>query len=175
MKYMPIIVQQDATIYSLFISVNRSTYCGWYLRPSSGSHVTVSTALGISTTVTATFRERDWTETGTSSRPVTLVTRTRWNRNDSTSSWSPAGRIIGALYHTLYKHSLALLRRGEIIARNMLSWLKLLIKLLLLHLVDCLYCYILCFSPAKTLIFVDMPELIWTPSNYYELRLTHWA
>jgi len=30
---------------------------------------------------------------------------------------------------------------GEIIARNMLSWLKLLIKLLLLHLVGCLhYC-----------------------------------
>jgi len=28
---------------------------------------------------------------------------------------------------------------GEIIARNMLNWLKLLIKLLLLHLVGCLY------------------------------------
>jgi len=30
---------------------------------------------------------------------------------------------------------------GEIIARNMLIWLKLLIKLLLLHLVGCLYYY----------------------------------
>jgi len=31
---------------------------------------------------------------------------------------------------------------GEIITRNMLSWLKLLIKLSLLHLVGCLYYYI---------------------------------
>ena len=31
------------------------------------------------------------------------------------------------------------MRMGEIIAWNVLSWLKLLIKLLLLHLVDCLY------------------------------------
>jgi len=41
------------------------------------------------------------------------------------------------------KHSLVLLRMGEIIARNMLSWLKLLIKLLLLHVVGCLYHYVL--------------------------------
>jgi len=60
-KYMPIIVQQDATIYSLFMPVNRSTRFGWYLYPSSGAHVTVSTASGISKTVTATCRERDWT------------------------------------------------------------------------------------------------------------------
>ena len=45
-KYMPIIVQQDATIYSLFISVNRSTCFGWYLQPSSEAHVAVSTASG---------------------------------------------------------------------------------------------------------------------------------
>ena len=94
----------------------------------------------------------------------------------STSSWSPAGNIVGTLYHELKtqscapedgrnyrpkhvelieivkfhysghrqatssvhyttscKHSLVLLRMGEIIARNMLSWLKLLIKLSLLH------------------------------------------
>ena len=61
---MPTIVQQDATIYSLFISVNRSTYFGWYLHPSSGAHVTVSTASGISKTETATCRVRDWTGTG---------------------------------------------------------------------------------------------------------------
>ena len=41
MKYMPIIVPQDAIIYSLFISVNRSTCFGWYLHPSSGAHVSV--------------------------------------------------------------------------------------------------------------------------------------
>jgi len=51
-QYMPIIVQHDATIYSLFISVHRSTYFGWYLQPSSGAHVTVSTASG-------TCRERE--------------------------------------------------------------------------------------------------------------------
>jgi len=43
------------------------------------------------------------------------------------------------LYTTSCKDSLVLLRMGEIIARNMLSWLKLLIKLLLLHIVGCLY------------------------------------
>jgi len=60
---MPIIVQQDATTYSLFISVNRFTCFGWYLHASSGAHVTVSTAYGISKTVTATCHERDWTGT----------------------------------------------------------------------------------------------------------------
>jgi len=62
-KYMPVIVQQDATIYSLFVSVNRSTYFGWYVHPSSGAHVTLSTASGIGKIVTATCRESDWTET----------------------------------------------------------------------------------------------------------------
>jgi len=40
-------------------------------------------------------------------------------------------------YTTSCKHSLVLLRMGEIIARNMLNWLKLLIKLSLWHLVGC--------------------------------------
>jgi len=40
------------------------------------------------------------------------------------------------------KPSLELLKMGEILARNMLSWLKFLIKLSLLHLVGCLYYYI---------------------------------
>jgi hypothetical protein len=48
--------QHDATIYSLFMSVNCSTCFGWYLHPSSGAHITVSTASGISVTVTATCR-----------------------------------------------------------------------------------------------------------------------
>jgi len=51
---MPIIVQQDATIYGLFISVNRSTCFGWCLHSSSGAHITVSTVSGINETVTAT-------------------------------------------------------------------------------------------------------------------------
>jgi hypothetical protein len=37
-KYFPICIQQDATLHSLFISGNSSTYFGWYLHPSSGAH-----------------------------------------------------------------------------------------------------------------------------------------
>ena len=51
------------------------------------------------------------------------------------------------LYTTSCKYCLVLLRMGEIIPRNMLSWLKLLIKLLLLHLVGCLY---YCINDART-------------------------
>ena len=50
----PIIVQKDATILSLFISVNRSTYFSWYLHLSSEAHVTISTA---SPVVNVTGRE----------------------------------------------------------------------------------------------------------------------
>ena len=57
---MPIIIQQDATIYSLFISVNSSTCFRWCLHPSSGAHVTVSTASGISQTVTAVMNVTGW-------------------------------------------------------------------------------------------------------------------
>jgi len=57
MKYMLKIVQQDTTIYNLFISVNRSTCFGLYLHQS---HVTVFTASGIIETITATCHERDW-------------------------------------------------------------------------------------------------------------------
>ena len=49
-----------ATIYCLFISANCSTCFGWYLHPSSGAHITVSTVSGIIETVTATYPERDW-------------------------------------------------------------------------------------------------------------------
>jgi hypothetical protein len=52
-KYIPIYIQQDATLHSLFISGNCSTCFGWYLRPSSGAQTTVSTASGICHTVIA--------------------------------------------------------------------------------------------------------------------------
>jgi len=58
-EYVAIIIQQDAAICSLFISVNCSTYFGWYLHPSSGAQVTVSTVSGINETVTATCLQRD--------------------------------------------------------------------------------------------------------------------
>jgi len=59
--FVSIIIQQDATIYSLFISANCCTCFGWYLHPSSGGHITVSTVSGIAETVIVTCRERDWT------------------------------------------------------------------------------------------------------------------
>jgi len=53
-KYIPIYIQQDATLHSLFISGNCSTCFGWYHHPPSGAHTTVSTASGTCQTVTAT-------------------------------------------------------------------------------------------------------------------------
>ena len=50
------------------------------------------------------------------------------------------------LYTTSCEHSVVLLRMGEIIARNMFSCLKFLIKILYLHLVGCLY---YCISDAR--------------------------
>jgi hypothetical protein len=53
---IPIYIQQDATLNSLFISRNCSTCFGWYFHPSSEAHTTVSTASGMCQTVTATCR-----------------------------------------------------------------------------------------------------------------------
>ena len=55
-KYILIYIQQDATLNSLFISGNCCTCFGWYLRPSSGAHTTISTASGTCQTVIATCR-----------------------------------------------------------------------------------------------------------------------
>jgi hypothetical protein len=60
LKYISITVQQDANIYSLFVSLNCSTYFGWYLHPSSGAHTTVSTASGTSQTVAVVCAPDDW-------------------------------------------------------------------------------------------------------------------
>jgi len=65
-KYIPIYIQQDATLHGLFISGNRSTCFGWYPHPSSEAHTTVSTASGICHTVTATCRYRGRDGTGLS-------------------------------------------------------------------------------------------------------------
>jgi len=62
------------------------------------------------------------------------------------------------LYTTSCKHSLALLRMSGIIARDMLSWLKLLIKFLLFYLVGCLYNYI---SDARS----HKRQIYWTYSD----------
>jgi hypothetical protein len=54
-KYIPIYIQQNATLHSLFISGNCSKYFGWYFHPSSGAHTTVSTTSGIFRTFTANW------------------------------------------------------------------------------------------------------------------------
>ena len=56
-------VQQNGTIYSLFISANCSTCFGWCLHLSSVAHYAVSTVSGSTEAVTATYRERGWMET----------------------------------------------------------------------------------------------------------------
>jgi hypothetical protein len=53
---IPIYIQQDATLHSLFISGNCSTCFGWYHHPSSGAQKSVYAASGIYHTVTAIFR-----------------------------------------------------------------------------------------------------------------------
>ena len=46
-SFIPIYIQQVATLHSLFISGNCSTCFGWYFHPLSGAHATVSTASSI--------------------------------------------------------------------------------------------------------------------------------
>ena len=58
LQRIPIYIQQDATLHSLFISGNCCTCFGWYLHPSSGAHTTVSTASGICHPVTGICRYR---------------------------------------------------------------------------------------------------------------------
>jgi hypothetical protein len=65
-KDIPIYIQQDATLHSLFISGNCSTCFWYYFHPSSGAHTIVSTASGIFHTVTAISRYRGRVVTGLS-------------------------------------------------------------------------------------------------------------
>jgi hypothetical protein len=69
-KSMLIIVQRDATIYSLFIAANCCTCFGWWHHPSSGAHITVFTASGTGCSVwAATSGHRGWIETAVSIHP----------------------------------------------------------------------------------------------------------
>jgi hypothetical protein len=65
-KYIPIYIQQNATLHGLFIFGNWFTCFGWYFHPSSGAHTTVSTASGIYQTVTVICRYRGRVGTGLS-------------------------------------------------------------------------------------------------------------
>jgi len=86
-----------------------------------------------------------WTCFGRKSRPSSGELDCVYSLWYKAPAMLPAGDQQAAspvLYTTSCKHSLVLLRMGETVARIMLNWLKLLIKLLLLHLVGCLYYYI---------------------------------
>jgi hypothetical protein len=69
---IPVYIRQDATLHSLFISGNCSTYFGWYFHTSSGAHKTVSTASGICHIVTAICRYRGKVGTGLNVLSVTV-------------------------------------------------------------------------------------------------------
>jgi hypothetical protein len=58
LKYIPVYIQQDTTLHSLFVSRNCSTCFGQYHHPSSEAQTTISTAFDICYTVTATCRYR---------------------------------------------------------------------------------------------------------------------
>ena len=87
-KYIPIYVQQDATVHSLFISGNCSTCFRWYLHPSSGAHTTVSTAFGICHTVTPNCRYCGRVGTGLSVRQ-----HTQTSSNSSTIAASSSNGV----------------------------------------------------------------------------------
>jgi hypothetical protein len=78
-KYIPIYIQQGATLHSLFIYGNCSTCFGWYFHPSSGAHTTISTAPGICHTVTAICRYRGRVGTGLSVLWVAYSTHSTLN------------------------------------------------------------------------------------------------
>jgi hypothetical protein len=65
-KYIPIYIQQDVTLHSLFTSGNCSTCFGWYFHLSSGAHTTVSAASDICHAVTDICRYRGRVGTGLS-------------------------------------------------------------------------------------------------------------
>jgi hypothetical protein len=63
---IPLYIQIDATLHSLFITGKCSTCFGWYHHPSLGAQTTVSTASGVFHTVSATCRYRGSVGTGLS-------------------------------------------------------------------------------------------------------------
>jgi len=67
---MSIIVQQNATIYSLLYFYKLLYIFGCLLHPSSGAHITVITAYGTGQTISAPFRYRG--EVGNGSSATTL-------------------------------------------------------------------------------------------------------
>jgi len=131
--------QLDATIIILLITSISSTCFGRWYRPSSGALDCVYSL---------------WYET-----PTMLSAGDQDEAEPHPGHQQAASSV---LYTTSFKHSLVLLRMDEIIARNMLSWLKLLIKLLSLRVVDCLY---YCINDARSHKYLTLIAYIW---RYYK-------
>jgi hypothetical protein len=110
-KYIPKYIQKDATLHSLFISGNCSTYFGWYFHPSSGAHTTVSTASGIYHTVTAICRYRGRVGTGLSVLWVAYVTH---DLNDNLTRKEASISYITILLLPYKEHSVLPLERSSI-------------------------------------------------------------
>ena len=102
---IPIYIQKDATLHSLFISGNCSTCFGWYFHPSLGTHMTVFTASGICHTVTAICRYRGRVGTGLSVPWVAYATHSTLKPVPTLPlcySFFSVMQIIPVPIHTLY-------------------------------------------------------------------------
>jgi len=122
-------------LYSVYyVSVGSSTCFGcWH--PQSGARTTVITASGTG-------------QPGLLPSALGVEFQPGWGGTAHLPHPGPQQAASSVHYTITCKHSLVLLRMGEIIAGNMLSWLKLLIiKSLVLHLVGFLY---YCISDARS-------------------------
>ena len=98
----------------------------------------------------------------------------RWNSVPPHPGHQQAASSV--LYTTSCKHSLVLLMMGEIIPRNMLSWLKVLIKKLsFLHPVGCLYYCVThwCMQNNVGDIWETVPTCKWIilPNHFTQMKL----
>jgi hypothetical protein len=110
---IPIHIQQDATLHSLFISGNCSTCFGWYFHTSSGAHTTVSTASGVCDTVTAICRYRGRVGTGLSLLWVAYATHSKWQMGINSTfkglimcypQWPTLRHLSGQSFPVLMSH-----------------------------------------------------------------------
>ena len=85
-----------------------------------------------------------------------LVTGMRWNWTISTSSWSPTGSTVCALYHKLQTQSSAPEDGGNHRPKHV-ELIEIINKLLLLQLVDCLY---YCINDARSHKYQNWPNLL---------------
>ena len=102
---IPIYIEQDATLRSLFYLETALHVLGWYHHPSSGAQTTVSTASGICHTVIAICRYRGRVGTGLSVLCVAYATHSTHLQpfHQGTERW-PMPRILKVKHpHFVYQ------------------------------------------------------------------------